>query len=177
MTLRELRNIPEGILNCGGGEAEQERKTKSMGRKCRDFLLIKGGPESEWVSSDEVATGEEQSIGKDEDSKRDSFSGGAVPGAGDSPADLGAGPGAGRRDAVAFIKACAKNDPEMNKCATASAAAAVRFMKNGIPEYGVSVLDPHLIKEVKFDRKALGMDMVMRDVELTGLGDSVVKKI
>lgn len=73
-----------------------------------------------------------------------------------------------------FIKPCSRKDPNLNKCAAASGTLAIPKMKNGLPDYGVPKLDPLSIKEIKFDKKALGLNMVIKDALLYGLGETQI---
>ncbi|RVE49226.1 hypothetical protein evm_006118 [Chilo suppressalis] len=71
-----------------------------------------------------------------------------------------------------FIKPCAKSD---SACIQASARAAIPYFITGVPELGISSLDPLKLAVIKGDQE--GLRLTFTNTVVTGLRDAAIEDI
>ncbi|XP_069688396.1 protein takeout-like [Periplaneta americana] len=78
-----------------------------------------------------------------------------------------------------YIKACSRNDPNINDCAKKSATEAIPHFINGDPKYRIPPLEPIIINElsVKKGSNNFGMEFIATNAEMRGLKDTVIREI
>ncbi|XP_073995534.1 protein takeout-like [Rhodnius prolixus] len=75
-------------------------------------------------------------------------------------------------------RACARNDPNLNKCVVEVGSVALKTVIKGDPKYRVPVLNPMVIEEliVKQGTKQVGLTLVCKDCKLWGLENTKIVK-
>ncbi|XP_069688436.1 protein takeout-like [Periplaneta americana] len=92
---------------------------------------------------------------------------------------LGSCVGAHALKMPSYMKACSRNDPNINECAKKSAIESIPHFINGDPKYRIPPLDPIILDElsVKKGSNNFGMEFIATKAELTGLKDVTVNAI
>ncbi|XP_063224135.1 protein takeout-like [Bacillus rossius redtenbacheri] len=70
-----------------------------------------------------------------------------------------------------YIKACSRNDPNLNECAKKNGNAAIPYIVKGDPKYKIPVLDPLVVTELRVEQgtKEVKIDLHATDMKITGL--------
>ncbi|XP_063223817.1 circadian clock-controlled protein daywake-like [Bacillus rossius redtenbacheri] len=80
-----------------------------------------------------------------------------------------------------YLKPCSRNDPNLDECTLKHGIEAIPQLIKGDPKYGIPVLDPVAITEIRIedpdkDKKPTGIDIVLRDIQIRGLQHAVLTK-
>ncbi|KAG8267428.1 hypothetical protein J6590_052050 [Homalodisca vitripennis] len=77
-----------------------------------------------------------------------------------------------------YIKACSRNDPQLNECVVKQGIAAIPNFIHGDTKYRVPNLDPLDIEElsVRQGTRQVGLNLVIRQCKLHGLSNAVFTK-
>ncbi|XP_047108046.1 protein takeout-like [Schistocerca piceifrons] len=77
-----------------------------------------------------------------------------------------------------YIKACSRNDPDLNACAYKNALEAIPNLIKGDRQYNVPPLNPLKVTEIKVSggEGSVGLDITFSDVSFHGFTEAVVKE-
>ncbi|XP_069681717.1 uncharacterized protein [Periplaneta americana] len=79
-----------------------------------------------------------------------------------------------------YVQPCARSDPQFNDCVLRGARNVLPHIVKGDRKYHIPSLDPFLIQDVKVTdpcSKVTGINLLLKDVEMRGMKDTVIHKI